>query len=194
MGDIAEGKPVRDLSDAQLRAGKVKILVLDVDGVLTDGRLIIGQDGEMAKAFHAQDGMGITLAKQAGLKIAIITGRESRIVANRAAELRIADVYQGAGDKLLALSELLKRHSLEESEAAYAGDDLNDLPALARAGLACTVASAVPEVKEMVHWIAPRPGGQGGVRDIIEFILKTQNRWESLVSAYLRTGAGEIRQ
>ena len=175
-------------------AKRVRMIVLDVDGVLTAGHIIFGQDGEALKAFHCQDGMGISLAHKAGLKTAIITGRDSEIVRRRGAELKIGDVYQGAMDKVTALQALMARHSLTLDQLAYVGDDINDLPVLVQVGLPCAVANAVPEVKAVAKYVAGRQGGQGGVRDIIEYILKAQGVWDSLIAAYMRSGNFTIQQ
>lgn len=171
--------------DIVTRAKRIALVVFDVDGVLTDGSIIIGQEGELSKTFHAQDGMGISLAHRAGLRTAIITGRESQIVARRAAELAMGDVHQGAGSKTAALKALLAKYQLEPEQVAYVGDDLNDLPVLLQVGLACAVANAVPEVKERVHYISQKAGGQGAVREIMELILQAQDKWTALVDGYL---------
>lgn len=176
------------------RAKKIKLLVLDVDGVLTDGQIIFGHNGELMKNFHCQDGLGVTAAHKAGLKTAIITGRESQIVYLRSAELKIMDVYQGAMNKVEAFMALLEKYNLTAQEAAYVGDDLVDLPVMVQAGLACAVDNAVPEVKKHAHFIATRKGGQGAVREVVEFILKSQGKWDDIVNAYLQGGKIESRQ
>lgn len=168
------------------RYGKqIKLIIFDVDGVLTEGHIIFGQDGEALKAFHCQDGMGISLAHKVGLKTAIITGRESQIVHRRATELSIGDIHQGAADKVAALRQLMQKHSLTMEQIAYVGDDINDLPVMVQVGLPCAVANAVPEVKAVAKYISVRQGGNGAVRDIIEYILKSQNRWDSLIAEYI---------
>lgn len=176
------------------RARRVRILVLDVDGVLTNNQIIFGQAGELLKVFHSQDGLGISAAHKAGLKTAIITGRNSEMVRRRGEELKIGDLYQGSVDKVAALQELLAKHNLSPEAVAYVGDDLNDLPALAYAGLACAVANAVPEVKTAAHYVAQREGGRGAVREIIEFILKAQGKWDWVVEQYRAAGPVEVRQ
>lgn len=178
----------------EVRAAKIKLLIFDVDGVLTDGKLAIGRDGEMLKEFFAQDGMGIALAQKNGIRTAIITGRQSDMVRLRGAELNIGDIYQGSMDKLTAFQELLTKYNIVPTEAGYVGDDLNDLPVMTRVGLACAVANAVPEVKECAHLVTVKPGGAGGVREVIEFILKAQGKWESIVTAYCQGGSVEIQQ
>jgi len=178
----------------ETRGEKIKLLVLDVDGVLSDGRIIFGHDGELMKNFNSQDGLGITVAHKAGLRTAIITGRESQIVHLRGSELNIADIYQGTKNKVEALSDLIAKYKVTLEEVAYVGDDLNDLPVLVRVGLACAVANAVPEVKNYAHFVTNHQGGQGAVREVIEFILKTQGKWESIVNAYVQGEWIETKQ
>lgn len=166
------------------RAQQVKMIVLDVDGVLTNGLMFFGSEGESMKAFHVHDGLGISLAHNAGIQTAIITGRTSEMVRRRAAELNIGDLYQGTLDKVIAMQQLIAKYHLELSQICYVGDDLNDLPLLEMVGLACSVADAVNEVKAASHFTASLPGGAGAVRQIIEMILKSQGKWESTVAAY----------
>ena len=167
---------------------KIKLLVLDVDGVLTSGQIIFGSDGELMKKFHAQDGLGITLAHKAGLSVAIITGRESQMVHLRSAELNIKDVYQGALSKTEALAELMVKYNLTLDQIAFVGDDLNDLPVLIRVGLPCAVANAVPEVKQYAQLVTNHAGGNGAVREVVEYILKAQGKWEGIINTYLQGG------
>jgi 3-deoxy-D-manno-octulosonate 8-phosphate phosphatase (KDO 8-P phosphatase) len=168
----------------EMRARRIKLVAFDVDGVLTSGQIFIGAESEVMKRFHAQDGLGITAAHGAGLKTAIITGRESRIVQVRSRELHIGDVFQGTADKLTAFTQLLKKYALQPEEAAFVGDDLNDLPVLLAAGMAFAPANAVPEVKECAHFVAQKTGGNGAVREILEYILKTQGKWEQVVNRF----------
>jgi len=175
-------------------AKPIKLIIFDVDGVLTEGHIIFGQDGEALKAFHCQDGMGISLAHKAGLKTAIITGRESQIVHRRATELRIGDIHQGAADKVIALHSLMQKHCLTFEQIAYVGDDINDLPVMVQVGLPCAVANAVPEVKAVAKYIAIRQGGNGAVRDIIEYILKSQNAWENMIAEYMQKERFTVNQ
>lgn len=178
----------------ETRAQNIKLLVLDVDGVLTDGHIIFGRDGELMKNFHSQDGLGIAIAHKAGMKTAIITGRESQIVQLRSTELKIMDVYQGSMNKVEAFCELLAKYSLGVEEVAYVGDDLIDLPVMVQVGLSCAVANAVPEVKEHAHFITTQRGGQGAVREVVEFILKAQGKWNDIVNAYIQGGRIESKQ
>jgi 3-deoxy-D-manno-octulosonate 8-phosphate phosphatase (KDO 8-P phosphatase) len=170
------------------RAKHIAMIVFDVDGVLTGGEIIFGQAGEVMKMFHAQDGLGIAAAHKQGIKTAIITGRQSDIVRLRSEELKITHVYQGVANKLEGLEGLLRKYQLDVRQVAYVGDDLNDLPILLQAGLACAVANAVPEVKSSAHYVAQKKGGQGAVREIIEMILKAQGKWENVVELYKNAG------
>lgn len=163
----------------------VRLLVLDVDGVLTDGSIIYDDAGLETKAFNVKDGHGIKLLRRAGLEAAVITARTSRVVELRAADLSIEMLFQGATDKRAAFAELLERTGLSAAETAYVGDDVVDLPVLSRAGFSVAVADAVAEVKERVHYVTSLPGGRGAVREVCELILKTQGRWKTLMSRYL---------
>ncbi|ORU00939.1 3-deoxy-D-manno-octulosonate 8-phosphate phosphatase [Anaerovibrio sp. JC8] len=166
-------------------AKKIKMIIFDVDGTLTNGRIFMGPEGEAMKAFSARDGMGIAMAHKAGLKSAIITGRSSRIMSRRADELKFTAVYQGCIDKRGAYEELKLKFSLKDDEIAYVGDDINDIPLIMQAGLGCAVGDAVPEVRELAQVVADAQGGNGAVREIIEFILKEQGKWDSLVGTFI---------
>jgi 3-deoxy-D-manno-octulosonate 8-phosphate phosphatase (KDO 8-P phosphatase) len=166
------------------RAGAVRLLLLDADGVLSDGRYWVGEDGREWKVFHARDGLGIRLAHMAGLEVGILSGRTSPVVERRAAELGMVEAHQGVGDKVAALESLLERRSLRPAEVAYMGDDLVDLGVLKRVGLAIAPADAVVEVRRQAHLITTRPGGAGAVREAVEFILRTQGRWGELVARF----------
>lgn len=168
------------------RARKIKLLILDVDGVLTDGKLIIGPSGELCKTFHVHDGLGIALSKSFGLKTAIITGRKSKMVEFRVNELKIDALYQGQGNKVEALAKLQKQFNVSLDEIAYVGDDLIDLPVMIKVGLACAVQNAVAEVKANSHYITEASGGHGAVRQVIEMILKAQGFWDQIISAYIQ--------
>lgn len=167
------------------RARALRLLVLDVDGVLTDGRIVLGE-GEELKAFHAQDGLGLTLAREAGLKLAIITGRHSQAVARRAAELQVDHLMQGRPDKARALADLMTQLEVDASQVAAMGDDWIDLPMLQVAALAACPADARPEVVEHCHWMAQRKGGRGAVRDFVDMLLKARGQHEDLLQRYLR--------
>jgi len=163
------------------RAKKIRVLLMDVDGVLTDGHvwLLSHRDGTASelKGFSAYDGSGLKLARAAGLRTGLITGRESAAVTQRARECEIEFVYQGRAAKLPAYEEILRATGASESEVAYVGDDLPDVPILQRVGLAVAVANAVPEVKRAAHFVTLRSGGEGAVREAIELIVKAQGKW-----------------
>lgn len=165
-------------------AAAVKMLVLDVDGVLTDGRLYYGNKGEELKAFNIKDGLGIKLLRDSGVKIAIITGRKSHIVDRRAQELGIEDITQGREDKRTALVELCERHALSPTDCAYMGDDLPDLSAISAAGLGMTVANAATAVREAADWCSVNEGGNGAVREACEFILEAKGQLQHAVAQF----------
>jgi 3-deoxy-D-manno-octulosonate 8-phosphate phosphatase (KDO 8-P phosphatase) len=167
------------------RAKAIRLLVLDVDGILTDGRMIYSTDGELL-AFHILDGHGIKLALRCGLSLAMISGRESVMLARRARELGVQEVHQRVLDKLPVFESLLQRKGLTASQVACMGDDLLDLPLLLRAGLAITVPGAVDEVRAAAHYITRRPGGEGAVREAIELLLKAQGHWPAVMERYRR--------
>ncbi|MCD5401893.1 HAD-IIIA family hydrolase [candidate division NPL-UPA2 bacterium] len=166
------------------RARKIRMLIMDVDGVLTDGRIVLGNQGEEFKFFYVQDGVGIILAHRAGLKTAIISARKSEVTERRARELGVNDVYQVEDSKEEAYEKILKDYHLKEEEVAYIGDDLHDLPLLKRAGLAVSVSNGIDEAKEIAHWTTKAAGGQGAVREVIEVILKSQGKWEEVTAKY----------
>lgn len=166
---------VRVNSVLKEKANKVKLFITDVDGVLTDGRIILGNNGEELKFFHVHDGKGIQLAHEAGIKTAIITGRESKLVERRAEELSIKEVHQNIKDKIKVFNNVLDKYNVIEEEVAYIGDDVNDLDILERVGLSFTPANGVKKVKEVVDYITTKEGGQGAVREAIELILEYQD-------------------
>jgi len=170
--------------EAKERAKRVRLIILDVDGVLTDGGIYIGPEGELFKAFHARDGLGITVARKAGLKTAIITGRTSPQVAFRAKELHFDSVYQGCLDKRAAYRELKTQYGLTDDEVAYVGDDLIDLPVMLQCGFPAAVADASAEVRAAAAYVATKNGGHGAVRDVIEYILKAQGRWQDVIASF----------
>ena len=156
------------------RASRIRLLVLDVDGVLTDGRLYISAAGEELKVFHVRDGSGLVAAQRAGIAVAIISGRDSAAVTRRAAELGIRHVRQGVSDKGAEFDRLLAELGVAAEHAACVGDDTPDLPMLRRAGLAVAVADAHPALREAAHWITPSNGGLGAVRDVCDLLLSTR--------------------
>lgn len=162
----------------------IKLIVLDVDGTLTDGKIIYGSDGTEYKSFNVKDGMGISLARKAGIEFAIITGRESKIVTRRATELNVKYVYQGVSDKSQILSEILALENCVLQEVAYIGDDLNDMYVMKAVGFAACPADASDEVKQSCQYVATKAGGDGAVREIIEHILKTAGKWDDVIRSY----------
>lgn len=168
----------------QAAARQIRLLLLDVDGVLTDGRLYYGNNGEELKAFHIQDGLGIKLLQRQGIEVGIITGRHSTLLARRAGELGIQQVIQGREDKSRALDELLEKAPLPLAHIAFMGDDLPDLPVMARVGLALTVADCSTTVAARAHWQARRGGGRGAVREAAEFILQAQGKLDAALEEY----------
>lgn len=156
----------------------IRLVLLDVDGVLTDGSLWIGEQGEYCKRFHVRDGMGIVTLQKRGIKVGIITGRSSKALAKRLEELKITLVYQGISDKLPVYQEILHKYGVDDYQVAYMGDDLPDIPLLKRVGLAAAPSDAVAEVKKLAHFCAPYCGGNGAVRALAEYILKAQGMWD----------------
>ncbi|MFT3840915.1 MAG: HAD hydrolase family protein [Myxococcaceae bacterium] len=160
------------------RARKVKLLVFDVDGVLTDGGLYYGPTGEMMKRFDVHDGHGIVMARIVGLPAAVLTARKSEMVEVRGKELKLAAVFQGRKEKGPALEELAQSLGLAAADCSYMGDDTNDLPCFRRAGLAACPADAMPEAREAAHFVASRAGGHGAARELVELVLRAQGKWD----------------
>ena len=167
------------------RARRVRFVIFDVDGVLTDGGIYTGESGELLKPFHVRDGLGICQWQNEGLGTAIITGRDSAIVSRRAAELKIQDVYLGHADKRSAYADIKERHALRDEEIAYVGDDLIDLAVMAQVGFPAAPADAAAEVQRLACLVSGKPGGKGAVREIVEFLLKAQGRWENVVARFM---------
>nr|WP_320050629.1 HAD-IIIA family hydrolase [uncultured Desulfuromonas sp.] len=163
---------------------KIRLLLLDVDGVLTDGRIIYDNNGVESKAFHVRDGHGLKLLQRAGIKVGIITGRSSQVVAHRAEELGIEIVYQGAKNKLEPYEKILQDLELTDHQVAYVGDDLVDLPILRRVGCSFTVADAIADIKPYVDYITTLPGGQGAVREVCDMLLRQSGLWDSVTDRY----------
>jgi 3-deoxy-D-manno-octulosonate 8-phosphate phosphatase (KDO 8-P phosphatase) len=168
------------------QACTVRLLAMDVDGVLTDGRIFLDHQGQEWKSFHVHDGQGITLARRAGLPIAWISGRASTAVEHRAAELQVSWVYQRVTDKVQVLRELLQRTGLEAQAVAYIGDDIGDIPVMRRVGLPIAVANALPEVRACAMWVTQRAGGQGAVREVIDLMLRAQGHWPAVIQDFFR--------
>jgi 3-deoxy-D-manno-octulosonate 8-phosphate phosphatase (KDO 8-P phosphatase) len=166
------------------RLKKIKLLILDVDGVMTDGRIIFDSNGVESKFFNVKDGHGIKMLQRAGIEVAIISGRESKVVANRAAELGIERVFQKATDKLAPYIRILADAGLSDDQVAFIGDDLIDIPVLKRAGFAAAPVDAIDEVLPFVHFVTKNPGGFGAVREVSDMLLKAQGMWEGLTARY----------
>ncbi|UCV22185.1 KdsC family phosphatase [Ferribacterium limneticum] len=173
--------------DINARAANIKLVAFDIDGVMTDGGLHYTDDGHELKTFNVQDGLGVVLLRRAGIKVAIITGRTSNVVNCRAKDLGVEHVFHGVGDKGAVSGQLLEQLGLQWSELAFMGDDLIDLPAMTRCGLAIAPANARPVVKERAHMVTDASGGKGAVREAIEFILAAQGKLEAAFAPYLGT-------
>ena len=179
--DSPSKKPTEHVS---ARAQAIKLLLMDCDGVLTDGRLWLTADGDEQKAFHARDGQGISLLHQAGLQTGIITGRTSAAVERRAKDLKMLYIRQYAKDKVKALEEILAEAGVAANECGYIGDDVGDIPVMNRVGFAVAVADAVAETKQAAHYITALKGGQGAVREVCDLVLKAQGRWDEVMRRF----------
>jgi len=166
------------------RARHIKLLLMDCDGVLTDGRIWLFEDGEEQKGFHTRDGLGIELWHRAGMKSGIISGRKSSAVERRARGLGMSFVVQGVTEKVRAFTETVTQAGVTNEEVAFIGDDLNDIPLMMRSGLGIAVADAAVEARERAHYVTQLAGGYGAVREVIELILKAQGRWDALTADY----------
>ena len=173
------------MKDILAKAAQIKLVVFDVDGVLTDGSLFIGDDGQEYKAFHSRDGLGMKLLRKSGVEIGIITARTSEVVKHRMQNLDIEHVYQGRLEKLPALEELLAKLGLSFEQTAYVGDDVVDLPVMRQVGLAIAVQDAHPLAKQHAHWQTPHGGGRGAARDVCELIMEAQNTLDLQLKPYL---------
>jgi len=165
----------------------IKMLVLDVDGVLTDGRIIINSDGSEAKFFNVLDGQGIRMWRRAGLKVAFLSGRDSQPTTLRARQLEVDYCLQNCHNKLPVFEELIERASLTPEQVAYVGDDVADLPVIRHAGFGAAVANAVDELKQYADYVTTHRGGKGAVREVIEYILKSTGKWQELMKRYLES-------
>ena len=172
--------------DALARARQIRLLLLDVDGVLSDGSLIYGSEGQELKAFHSQDGFGLRLLAENGIEAGIITARASEAVRHRAAELRLRHLVEQAQDKLAAFEQILEKDRLSVAECAYMGDDWIDLPLLNRVGLSLAPANAVATVRERVHFVTSREGGKGAVREVCDLILEAKGLLSTCLTQYDR--------
>lgn len=166
------------------RASRVKVMIFDVDGVLTDGSLTYGPEGEVTKTFNVLDGLGIQLLNKTGVKTAIISARKSPIVVKRAADLGISHVYQGIHDKRVGFAELLQVTGATPEECGYIGDDVIDLPLFTRVGFAVTVPSGHPEVQHRAHYVTRNAGGRGAVREVCDLVMRAQGTYEQALAPY----------
>jgi 3-deoxy-D-manno-octulosonate 8-phosphate phosphatase (KDO 8-P phosphatase) len=178
---------------ARERAARVRLMAFDVDGVLTDGGLYYGENGETLKRFHAHDGHGLRMLTESGIQVALITGRSGPIAARRAAELGIADVLAGARDKGAALAGLAQRHGLSLAETGFMGDDIIDLPAMQRAGFAASAPGAPGYVIQAAHWVAARPAGGGAARECCDLLLAARGRLGAFLTGAALTQPGVIQ-
>ena len=167
------------------RASKIRLVLFDVDGVLTDGRLFFSDSGDEGKSFHARDGLGINLLQQTGVAVGIITARQSELVAHRARDLKIQHLFQGRKEKFPAYRELCESLELSSSEVAFVGDDVVDLPIMLDVGLAVTVPQGHKLVKQHAHWTSPSEGGAGAARDVCELIMYSQNTYDDVMQQFL---------
>jgi 3-deoxy-D-manno-octulosonate 8-phosphate phosphatase (KDO 8-P phosphatase) len=175
------------MQDIQAKAADIRLVIFDVDGVLTDGSLFLGDDGQEYKAFHSKDGHGMKMLQQAGVTIAIITGRTSEVVRIRMQSLGIQHVFQGIEDKRSAYAELKQVVGLEDRQIAYVGDDVVDLPVMTQVGLAITVADAHALVQQHAHWTTPSGGGRGAAREVCEMLMDAQGKLQPALAAYLES-------
>ncbi|MDP8228457.1 MAG: HAD hydrolase family protein [Candidatus Electryoneaceae bacterium] len=174
-------------NELKIRAKKIRMIILDVDGMMTDGRNYISSDGVESKAFNIKDGFAIILAQRVGIQFGIITGGLSPVVKLRAEQLGIKEMHQSFTEKSIVLSDILFRNNLQETETSYMGDDLYDIPVLERVGLSGAPADACSEVIETVDWVSKYGGGCGAIREFVEFILKAQGKWETAKKEFLGT-------
>lgn len=166
------------------RLARVELLLFDVDGVLTDGRVVLDDRGVETKAFDVTDGHGIKLLQRGGVDVGLVTGRRSQVVKHRARELGISEVHQGVKEKLPVVRAILERRGLTAERFGYVGDDVVDLPVLLQAGLAVSVPGAPGYVRERVHWVTERPGGRGAVREVCEAVLRARGAWDRVTAKY----------
>ena len=170
--------------DLAAKAAKVKLILLDVDGVLTDGAVVIFGDGSETKRFHIRDGIALVWAQRAGITVGLLSARQSPTTAQRAAQLGITLIHQGVASKINTYDQIVGDMVLSDEEVAYMGDDIVDLAVLARAGLSAAPSDAVNEVRSRVDFVSARPGGEGAVRELVEMILRAKGHWDPLVAAY----------
>ena len=179
-----DGRPDPVDREAVERASRIRLVLLDADGVLTDGRLYLAPGGHDGRAFSTRDGMGIRLGQDAGLQFGIISGRNCRVVAGRGEELAMSEIHQGESDKIGRLEEILGRLGLSAEVVCFVGDDLPDLAVMRRVGFAVAPADAAAEVRRQAHWVTEHDGGHGAIRDVVEFLLRSSGRWERMIVRY----------
>jgi 3-deoxy-D-manno-octulosonate 8-phosphate phosphatase (KDO 8-P phosphatase) len=177
---------MQEIREIERRAARIRLLLMDCDGVLTDGRITLIGDGDEEKSFHTRDGHGIVLLHRAGLSSGIISGRSSSLVERRARELGMAYVKQGTWDKIKEFEEVLGAAGVEDEAVAFIGDDVTDIPLMQRSELAIAVADASDETRRAAHYVTRLPGGFGAVREVCELILKAQGHWEDLMARYIK--------
>jgi 3-deoxy-D-manno-octulosonate 8-phosphate phosphatase (KDO 8-P phosphatase) len=170
------------------RASRIKLILFDVDGVLTDGRVVVHSDGTESKSFGIRDGIAMVWAQRAGLKIGFLSARTSATTPHRAAQLGVSLVHHGVTSKIATYEQILREQAASDEEVAYMGDDIVDLAVLGRVGLSTAPADAVEEVRHRVHWVSACRGGDGAARQLIEVIMRAQNKWDGVVAAYLAEG------
>lgn len=171
--------------DIDARARRLRLLLFDVDGVMTDGRILLHSDGTESKQFHIRDGTALVWARRAGLLTGLLSARSSATTALRAQQLGIPIVKQGVEDKLSAYDAILAEHGLTDDQVSFMGDDVLDLPVLTRVGLACAPADSVLDVRSRVHWVSEARGGEGAIREFIDLVLRVQGQWPELLGSYL---------
>jgi 3-deoxy-D-manno-octulosonate 8-phosphate phosphatase (KDO 8-P phosphatase) len=176
------------VSDLQEKASRIRLVLLDVDGVLTDGVVVMHADGSESKGFHIRDGAAIVWAQRAGLPVGLLSARSSGATTHRAAQLAVRIVLQGAASKLAGYEQILRTGAIEDAAVAYMGDDLLDLPVIARVGLSGAPADAAREVRDRVDWVSQHGGGRGAVREFIELVLRAQGRWDAVTREYFDKG------
>ena len=166
------------------RIRKIKLVIVDNDGVLTDGRIVYGDHGDELKFFDVQDGFGLVMLRRAGFQTVIVSAKKSRVNTRRAKEAQVTKIYQNAFDKLKVFNQVLKQFKLTPDQICFVGDDLIDIPVLRRVGFAVVVPNAVPEAKKEAHWVTEKPGGRGAVREVADMILKAQGKWNDVTARY----------
>ena len=173
------------MSSLQAKASRIRLLLFDVDGVLTTGEVVLHADGSESKGFHVRDGAAIVWAQRAGLTVGLLSARSSGATAHRAAQLAVRIVEQGVKSKLATYEKIIRDARVDDAEVAYMGDDLLDLQVLARVGLSAAPADAAPEVRERVDWVSTIGGGRGAVRELVELVLRAQQRWDDVLRQHL---------